>query len=320
MSTSARLLALLALLQAPRVWPGSVLAERLEVSRRTIRRDIERLRDLGYPVAGTMGADGGYRLVAGSAIPPLLLDDDEAVSIVVGLRTVAGNALAGIDEASVRALAKLEQVLPARLRARFRSLAAATTWMTWYEATTDPEVLTAVARAIGADELLRFVYRAADGSESRRSVEPKGLVVFGRRWYVVGWDEDRADWRIFRADRMQDPWSSARRAPRHDLPDGQDAASFIRARQLARAQVYRLVATIHAPAELVAPRARDVATELDPLGPDRCRLTIDGDTLEWLLLRLIVLGADFEIEEPLELVDHTRSVLDRLNRALGVQA
>ena len=196
MSTSARLLALLALLQASRVWPGSVLAERLEVSRRTIRRDIERLRDLGYPVAGTMGADGGYRLVAGSAIPPLLLDDDEAVSIVVGLRTVAGNALAGIDEASVRALAKLEQVLPARLRARFRSLAAATTWMTWYEATTDPEVLTAVARAIGADQLLRFVYRAADGSESRRSVEPKGLVVFGRRWYVVGWDEDRADWRI----------------------------------------------------------------------------------------------------------------------------
>ena len=156
MSTSSRLLALLALLQAPRTWSGRDLAERLAVSRRTVRRDVDRLRDLGYPVDGTLGADGGYRLVAGTAMPPLLLDDEEAVAIAVGLRTAAGNAVAGTEEASVRALAKLQQVLPPRLRGRVAALGAATSPLTWGEPTVDPAVLTMSARAIGSGERLRF--------------------------------------------------------------------------------------------------------------------------------------------------------------------
>src|SRR4051794_1035455 len=171
--TSARLLNLLSLLQTPRDWPGSELAERLAVSPRTIRRDIDRLRELGYPVEATMGAIGGYRLVAGAAMPPLLLDDEEAVAIAVGLRTAAGNAVGGIEEASVRALAKLQQVLPSRLRHRVGALSAATVSLTgWSGPTVDPEVLTALASGTAGHEKLRFGYRAADRAESRRLVEP----------------------------------------------------------------------------------------------------------------------------------------------------
>src|SRR2546421_12134533 len=169
-----RLLKLLSLLQTPREWPGSELADRLEVSRRTIRRDIERLRDLGYPVEATMGAMGGYRLVAGQAMPPLLLDDEEAVAIAVGLRTAAGHAVDGIEEASVRALAKLPQVLPSRLRHRVGALSAATVPMvSWSPPTVEPEELTTLAAAIANRERVRFAYRPAGGSDSRRHVAPR---------------------------------------------------------------------------------------------------------------------------------------------------
>ena len=260
-----------------------------------------------------MGVDGGYRLGGGSAVPPLLLDDDEAVAIVVGLKSAAGNAVAGVEEASVRALTKLHQVLPARLRARFAGLSAATAASPWSEPTVDPDVLIAVARAMGSDEGLRFVYRAPDGTESRRSIEPKGLVVVGRRWYVLGWDDDRDDWRTFRADRMWGLWSVARGGSRHELPAGHDPASFVREGQLAMAPTYGLVATIHAPFKHVARRLGD-AGNLERLGPDRCRLTIGGDTLDWLLFRLLALDADFEIEDPPELVERVRRLAKRLAR------
>jgi predicted DNA-binding transcriptional regulator YafY len=313
-STSSRLLALLSLLQSPRAWSGSELAERLEVSRRTVRRDVDRLRDLGYPVEGTLGVDGGYRLVAGAAMPPLLLDDEEAVAIAIGLRTAAGNAVAGIDEASVRALAKLEQVLPPRLRGRVAALGAATRSLTWDEPAVDPATLTAIARAIGSGDRLRFAYRAPDGSQSRRDVEPNGLVVMGRRWYLLAWDADRADWRTFRVDRVSDPWNTRSRGPRHALPDGLDAPAFVRRQQLAQAPTYRMVATVHAPADRVARRLGDVA-EVESFGSDRCRVTSAGDTLDWLAFRLLQLEADFEIHEPVELVEHVRRLGDRLRRA-----
>ncbi len=315
MSTSARLLSLLSLLQAPRAWSGSELAERLEVSRRTVRRDVDRLRHLGYPVEGTVGAEGGYRLLAGAAMPPLLLDDEEAVAIVVGLRTAAGNAVAGVDEASVRALAKLEQVLPARLRARFAGLRAATAQLPGSGPTADPAVLITAARAISAGERLRFVYRAPDGREARRSVEPNGLVVVGRRWYLVAWDEDRAVWRSFRADRIHDPWSTGRPVPRRALPDGHDPASFVLERRNSQAPTYRMVATVHAPFAYVAPRAADAVDLLERLDERRCRLTTDGDTLAWLAFRLIVLDCDFEIHEPAELADYVRMLGERLGRS-----
>lgn len=316
MSTSSRLLALLALLQTPRAWSGAELAERLEVSRRTVRRDVDRLRDLGYPVEGTLGVEGGYRLVAGSAVPPLLLDDDEAVAIVVGLRTAAGQAVAGIDEASARALAKLEQVLPARLRSRFEGLRSATSRMDWAGPTVEPEVLTALARATAAQVRVRFEYRSLDGSTSRRSVEPNGLVVVGRRWYLVAWDEDRIDWRIFRVDRIEDPWSTGRPADDRSLPDGMDAAAYVRERQLGMAPTYRLVATLDAPIEEVAPRAGDVASGLVAIDGSHCSLTIEGDTLEWLAFRLILLGCGFEVHEPEELQRYLNDLAERLVHAV----
>ena len=314
MSTSSRLLALLSLLQTPRTWSGQELADRLEVSRRTVRRDVDRLRDLGYPVEGTLGADGGYRLGAGSEMPPLLLDDDEAVAIVIGLRTAAIQAVAGIDEASARALAKLEQVLPARLRTRFEGLRAATTPIDWSRApSVDPAVLTAVAQAISGREQLRFTYRTPNGASGRRSVEPRALVVLARRWYLVAWDQDREDWRIFRADRMMDPWSTGRPLPERELPGGTDPATYVREHLVSLAPTYRMVATLDAPMERVADAAGDVA-ELEPVDASRTRITIDSDTLEWLALRLILLDCDFEIHEPPELEEYLGRLAQRLAR------
>ena len=315
MSTSSRLLALLSLLQSPRTWSGSELAERLEISRRTVRRDVDRLRDLGYPVEATIGVEGGYRLAAGTQMPPLLLDDEEAVAVAIGLRTAASNAVAGIDEASVRALAKLEQVMPPRLRSRFAALGAATGYLTWGEAGVDAGILTTIARAIGSDERLRFHYRAADDEETRREVEPNGLVAVGRRWYLVAWDVDRADWRTFRVDRIEDPWTTRARGPRHELPDGLDPVAFVERQELARAPTYGMVATIEAPAAEVARRMGEMTREIARLGADRCRITTAEDTLPWLAFRLLLLDADFEVLGPPELRAYLDQLGERLTRA-----
>ena len=315
MSTSSRLLALLSLLQSPRTWSGSELAGRLEVSRRTVRRDVDRLRDLGYPVEGTVGVEGGYRLAAGTQMPPLLLDDDEAVAIAIGLRTVATNAVAGIDDSSIRALAKLEQVMPPRLRSRFAGLAAVTRALTWGEPGIAPELLTTIARAIGSNERLRFRYRASDEEASRRDVEPKGLVAMNRRWYLVAWDVDRADWRTFRVDRIDDPWTTRARGSRHELPDGIDPVAFVERQMLGAAPTYRMVATIEAPAAEVRQRMGEAATEVEPLDDNRCQITTAEDTLPWLAFRLLQLDADFEVHEPAELTRYLGELGDRLVRS-----
>lgn len=202
--TSARLLRLLSLLQAHREWSGSDLADRLGVTARTVRRDVDRLRELGYPVNASPGTGGGYRLGAGAELPPLLLDDDEAVAVAVGLRTAAGNGVEGIGESSVRALAKLEQVLPSRLRRRIGALNAFTVPMLRGAGTStvEPEVLTELANVCRDTRQLRFDYRAHDGSASRRTVEPHRLVCTEHRWYLVARDIARDDWRTFRADRI----------------------------------------------------------------------------------------------------------------------
>src|SRR5215207_2911192 len=193
--TSGRLLQLLSLLQARRDWPGSELADRLGVSGRTIRRDVERLRNLGYPVESLTGPAGGYRLRAGSAIPPLLLDDDEAIAIAVGLSTAARASVTGIEETAVRALVKLEQVLPAHLRRRVGALGSATISLPVGGPTVDPQHLTVIAAACRDSECLRFGYRRRDGTKGRREVEPDSLVNHGRRWYLAAWDRRRDDWR-----------------------------------------------------------------------------------------------------------------------------
>src|SRR6266513_3675991 len=203
--TSGRLLELLSLLQARRDWPGSELADRLGVSGRTIRRDVERLRELGYPVDSLPGPAGGYRLRAGTAIPPLLLDDDEAIAIAVGLRTAARASVTGIEETAVRALVKLEQVLPAHLRRRVAALGSATITVPPPGPSVDPQHLSVIAAACRDSECLRFAYRSRDGTDTRREVEPHSLVNHGRRWYLVAWDRRRDDWRTFRIDRLTKP-------------------------------------------------------------------------------------------------------------------
>ena len=201
-STSSRLLTLLSLLQGRRDWPGGELASRLEVSPRTVRRDVERLRNLGYPIESLSGPAGGYRMAAGTAMPPLLLDDEEAIAIAVGLRTAARASVEGIEETSIRALVKLEQVLPEHLRRRVQALHGDDRDAAGAGPSVDPQDLTVVAAACRDRERLRFGYRGREGATSRREVEPHSLVNLGRRWYLVAWDCGREDWRTFRLDRI----------------------------------------------------------------------------------------------------------------------
>ncbi|MFJ6184018.1 helix-turn-helix transcriptional regulator [Streptomyces sp. NPDC092295] len=319
--TPARLLSLLSLLQTPREWPGSELAERLAVSPRTIRRDIDRLRALGYPVEATMGAVGGYRLVAGTAMPPLLLDDEEAVAIAVGLRAGAGHAIEGVEEASVRALAKLEQVLPSRLRHRVSTLQAATIPLTQGDgATIDPRTLTVMASAVTGTERLRFGYRSGDGTETKRQVEPYRLVSTGRRWYLVAYDLGREDWRTFRVDRVSEPFATGARFRPRELPTG-DAAKFL-SRSMSRMQpAMEVDVTFLAPARFVAARLPAHLGTPEATGPDSCRLrTSVNDSMEWLALRLALLDCEFTVQRPDRLTDYLRELGARITRATAPTA
>jgi predicted DNA-binding transcriptional regulator YafY len=315
--TSARLLKLLSLLQARRDWAGEELADRLGVSRRTIRRDVDRLRALGYPVDATTGPAGGYRLHAGAAMPPLLLDDDEAVAIAVGLRSAAGAAVTGIEEASLRALVKLEQILPGHLRRRIGALQSATAVMPATGPTVDPEALTVIASACRDRERLRFAYRKRDGGESRRLVEPHSLVHLGRRWYLLAWDCDRADWRTFRADRLGPPSPAGRRFDVRELPGGQDPAAYVAAHLADAASRYQARITLRAPAEAVAAAAPYLSGTLEPIDAVSCEYRTSDDSLPWLAVRIGLLGFEFEVHEPAELVEHFRAVSARFARAAG---
>ncbi|MFF3687479.1 helix-turn-helix transcriptional regulator [Streptomyces sp. NPDC002187] len=315
--TPARLLNLLSLLQTPREWPGSELAERLDVSQRTIRRDIDRLRDLGYPVEATRGSVGGYRLVAGAAMPPLLLDDEEAVAIAVGLRAGAGHAIEGIEEASVRALAKLEQVLPSRLRHRVTTLQAATIPLTRGDgATIDPRTLTVIAGTVTARERLRFAYRAGDGSESRRQVEPYRLVSTGRRWYLVAYDLGREDWRTFRVDRVAEPFATGARFTPREVPSGDDAMELLRHSMSRRQPEHELDVSFAAPASYVAARLPEPLGSPVATGDETCRLRARAaDSVEWLALRLALVDCEFTVHGPAALRDYVTDLATRLTRA-----
>ncbi|WP_225822392.1 helix-turn-helix transcriptional regulator [Streptomyces naphthomycinicus] len=314
--TPARLLQLLSLLQTPREWPGGELADRLGVSRRTVRRDVDRLRELGYPVQATKGSDGGYRLVAGKAMPPLVLDDEEAVAIAVGLRAGAGHAVEGVDEASVRALAKLEQVLPSRLRHRVSTLQAATTQLTSGDGPSiAPETLTVMASTVAGQERLRFAYRDKDGSASRRLTEPHRLVSTGRRWYLVAYDLDRADWRTFRVDRVSEPFATGVRFVPRELPTG-NAAEYLRQSIHRRQETYEFEVRFAAPAEQVSARLPKWfgVPEDDGAGGSVLRGTT-GDPMEWLAVRLAMTGYEFAVRGPERLVESVRELGGRLSRA-----
>jgi predicted DNA-binding transcriptional regulator YafY len=312
--TSSRLLQLLSLLQARRDWSGAELADRLEVSRRTIRRDVERLRDLGYPVESLPGPAGGYRLSAGTAMPPLLLDDDEAIAIAVGLRTAARASVTGIEETAVRALVKLEQVLPAHLGRRVSALGSATVVPPVAGATADPHHLTVIAAASRDRECLRFAYRSRDGTDSRREVEPHSLVHLGRRWYLVAWDRHREDWRTFRIDRLSGPASDGVRFTQRELP-AKDAATYVQQSITGAPNRFEAHVTLHAAAEEIAGRVPHHWGSIEPIDELTCRYRTGDDDLGWLALRILMLDVDLEVDEPPELVERLRVLADRLKRA-----
>ncbi|WP_188196248.1 helix-turn-helix transcriptional regulator [Nonomuraea sp. SYSU D8015] len=316
LETSARLLKLLSLLQARRDWTGDELAARLEVTTRTIGNDMERLRALGYPVQATPGAAGGYRLGAGAHLPPLLLDDEEAVAIAVSLRTAAGGTVAGIEETSARALVKLQQVLPSRLRRRVDALQAYTVPAPWSGPSVDAGVLTTIATACRDQERLRFDYRDHDGGHSLRVAEPHRLVHTGRRWYLLAWDLDRDGWRTFRVDRIRPRTPAGPRFTPRPLPEGGDVARHV-ARGVGTATWrYRARVTVHAPAERVAAKL-PVPAEIRPLGEDRCVFEPGSDDPLMLASYLAMLGEDFTVEGSPELIAELRRLAQRFLRATG---
>jgi predicted DNA-binding transcriptional regulator YafY len=317
LETSARLLRLLSLLQTRPDWSGAELAERLGVSARTIRRDVERLRDLGYPVHAARGV-AGYRLGAGMALPPLLLGDEEAVAVAVGLRTAAAG-VTGIEEASLGALAKLEQLLPSRLRRRVNALQASTLPVPGDgpDPRVDPEVLVVLAAACRDRERLRLAYRDHQGTVGGRAVEPCRLVNWGRRWYLVAWDLDREGWRILRVDRVEPTTltpTGQRFTPR-ELPEGGDLAAYVSRRVSAAGWRHHARVRVHAPPEEIRRRIPAAAGVVEAVDEETCLLHTGADTLETLAVYLGMLGADFEVGEPPELVAHLRDLADRYRRA-----
>lgn len=300
LDTSTRLLRLLALLQTRREWPGGELAGRLGVSTRTVRNDMARLRELGYPVEASPGVAGGYRLGAGGALPPLLLDDDEAVAVAVGLRTAAGRGVESIEESAVRALVKLEQVLPDRLRHRVNALQAYTVAATSSGPGVAPQLLAQMATACRDHQVLRIEYQKHDGTDSTRAIEPHRLVHWGRRWYLVAWDRGRSGWRTFRIDRLRVGAATGQRYVPRELPDS-DLAAYVR--RGIRSAIKRCEArvTVLAPASVIAGRMPpDVLIE--PLDESSCIVHAYGSSPEVLALHLAWLDADFFVDEPPELV------------------
>jgi predicted DNA-binding transcriptional regulator YafY len=312
--TSSRLLELLSLFQGRRDWQGDELAERLGVTPRTIRRDVERLRNLGYPVQSRTGRAGGYRLRAGTAMPPLLLDDDEAIAIAVGLGTAARASVTGIEESAVRALVKLEQVLPAHLRRRVRALGSATVAPPVAGPTVDPQHLTVIATACRDSECLRFAYRSRAGTQSRREVEPHSLVNLGRRWYLVAWDRRRDDWRTFRIDRLTRPASSGVRFVPRELP-ARDAAAYVEQSISRTPNRFEASVILHAAAEEIAGRVPYYWGTIEPIDERTCRYRSGDDDLGWLAIRIAMLDVDFEVHEPPELRERLEALADRLGRA-----
>ena len=317
--TSARLLALLSLLQVRREWTGQELADRLEVGPRTIRRDVDKLRSLGYPIEAAPGVAGGYRLGAGGELPPLLLDDAEAVAVAVGLRTGASGSISGIEETSIRALTKLEQVLPSRLRRRVSALAGATSVFAVDGPRIDPDMLATIAGACRDSTRVRFSYVTRDDRSSRRHAEPASLVHSGYRWYLVAFDLERDDWRTFRIDRIRGRVELAGRGRRRTVPGG-DPARFVNERLRASsapdpdASPGRI--RVHADAAQIGKRIPDRFATVEPEGQGGCIVTTRGPWSRHFLVWMAMLDEEMEILDPPELVELAGTLGRRLTTAV----
>jgi len=317
LETSARLLRLLSLFQGRRYWSGPDLANRLEVTSRTLRRDVDKLRTLGYPIHSTSGAEGGYQLGAGSEMPPLLLDDEEAVAVSMGLRYAATGGIAGVEEASVRALLKIEQILPPRLGRRVAALQSVVLSAAGPDAAVDARALSTIAGACREHEALRFRYRDKTGASSARAVEPHRLVNTWRRWYLVAWDAGRNDWRTFRVDRMERCAAAAgsRFVPRE--PPARDLAAYVtqsgvNARCRARVKLF-------APAAQIAARMPPSMGLFEPIDERSCFYETGASSYEAVAMHLSLVGADFEVVEPVELVAEVRKLAGRYRRAAALR-
>ena len=317
LDTSARLLRLLSLFQARRYWSGAELSDRLEVTPRTLRRDVDRLRSLGYPVNSTTGTAGGYQLGAGATLPPLLLDDEEAVAVAVGLRTAASGTVTGIEEASLRALSKLRQVLPSRLRRRVAALHSFILPMDNTGPTVDAEMLTIIASACRDHEKLRFRYTSREGAASTREVEPHRLVYTWRRWYLAAWDLDRNNWRTFRVDRIEPKIAAAQRFSPRKPPEG-GFAKYVAQSVSYAPYTFEARITLYASLAMAAERIPPSIGVLEAAG-ENCVLHTKACSLDTLSVHLALIGFNFKVHHPPELADRVRALAARLTRATNAE-
>ena len=314
---TGRALQLLSLLQTHRLWGGPELAERLEVTERTVRRDVDRLRDLGYPIDATPGTDGGYRLAAGAHLPPLVLDDDEAVAVAVGLRAAAGAAVGGIEDTSVRALAKIEQLLPHHLRRRVSALDANV--VSLRRAHRDREVVDAGALSVLASgcrdhEQVSFKYRSRDGEDSRRLAEPHQLVAADHLWYLVAWDVRRTDWRTFRVDRLSGARLAGVRFKPRDIPGG-DGAAYLAASVAAIPREFETVVAVSAPYEQLAGALSWVEHTPVDIEPASCTIRLRADKVDQLVMAVARLALSASVRvEPGRVADEVGALIGRISR------
>lgn len=309
---SGRLITLLSLLQSRRDWSGDELSGRLEVSPRTVRRDIDLLRELGYPVQTTRGPAGGYRLAPGADLPPMLFDDEQAVAIAVALQT-ATTGVAGVQDASLRALATIRQVLPSRLRHRVDALqvtAVPTGRVAADQSVLDPEVLLQVGACCRDHQLLRFDYVARDGAVSLRRTQPHRLLSRGGRWYAVAWDLDREDWRTFRVDRLTPRVPVGPRFSPRELSE-QQVASLLQPTP-ATAWPARGTVLMHAPAAEIARWVRADQGQVTALGEQTCQVEIGAWSYGAIIAYLLLFEVDLEVLGPPELLEAAHQVAGRL--------
>lgn len=315
---TGRVLQLLSLLQTHRFWSGNELSGRLEVSARTLRRDVDRLRELGYPVEATPGVAGGYRLTAGAHMPPLLLDDEEAVAIAVGLRAAAGSSVTGIEDTAVRAMAKLEQVLPDRLRRKVNAVHDNVSQLRWGGdgPRVDADSLGVLAQACRDHEQVRFAYQRRDGEDSRRLVEPHQLVSAGRRWYLAAWDVRRDDWRTFRLDRLTAPQLAGVRFTPRPLPGG-DAATYVADSLGALPMPFTAVLAVDAPAEEAQATLRWTDAEVEAIDEATCRVRLKAESGPWLdtLVAMVATTHAVTVEGPEDLGPRLAALGARLSGA-----
>ncbi|MEV6752656.1 WYL domain-containing protein [Streptomyces sp. NPDC051214] len=311
LGTTERVLTLLGLLQQRQAWTGPELADRLGVTTRTVRRDVERLRTLGYPVYAGQGVGGGYRLGPGRELPPLLLDDQEAIATAVSLLAGAGGAVAGAGDAALRALSKLDQVLPARLRHEVRALSDSVDVFGGGRAPVDPGVLMTLARACRDEVEAGFDYPSRGQVRGRR-VEPYRLVASDRRWYLLAYDLDRDDWRSFRVDRMTDASARTFRFSPREAPD---AAAYVQEGVASRVYKHQARFLVHAPADTVRAQIPASAAVVRPRGSGCCEVLSGAERLDAVLLHVLLLGHDFEVLDPPELGERCRALAQRLRSA-----